>query len=1040
MKTLVELLTDNENRWNLQVIQHTLALLSHLPIRIWDAKKQVEDTAIDEQEKEYIKTLVEQGNAPELSQVAPEIANFYSKRANSRWLTISRTGHQLNEILRQYKSWRAWEHRLIRWLTESSKVSESDKSHFFSQNMEIHVRPLFFNDSERLFLVVGPMFVYPIGSGLDRDFHWDVKNFIGRVIKRLGPFENVSEHEESDLILAGKSAGWIYTECLNNEASMLSKALWSLFAAKLHDNFGGIKLTNSALHLLGTICLLMQKELSPKKGSINLPEWIEQIMFRIDRSKNLCLFARQKGESWELEVGSKEGAVDSRVELTISDSNENRNKEKNKIEIEIKKILGEYGQSFAYQFNGYTGSRVKDLSAWMDNQFGVVSVELGESDAEASKNYSSLANKIGTLFIADSVSIYSYNSVERKLALLSAEPINHRSEEDRRNLTAIEKDVLDQVMEQPDKRKLDISYRSLESGAPEFCQSWTPKNIGGDAIPKDQPLLNPKIEGVDFKVRSAIAVPMKIHGHTFGILKLQGYSHFQFRREIVNFVEQVANIIAPYIYQQDLLSRLSTLSDKILDIDNPNNKETLQQICRDFAQIFLADASSMFFPIGKEFEYKPGVKVLPLEFKASCNRPLLDESLEEDKKPYRIEDPSPVTDALLYQDKKYNVYYIPDWAEDHKEWEKAEGNPYRKETVDNYHYIVVIPFKHEIDSQVDWSTDEESADLAALSLYYKVDVRDPKSKPPSEMWEHTAKFLSNHIAVLLRETEKRHRIDDRIHRLLRHELKHLVNNVTEKAKAIFDSVKKQELQDQKLKEKMERLSSQLHISRVLLNRIMGLFKDENWSKFKKFMRTCNAPDPVLFLMSKDGAIDLEADSENVTWSEFLEEMCSIYDPYIMEYNSPQQGPSEIKGDFEDSIVNQGIRIHKFGLQIVMQKLLENAVRYCLANTEVTVSLKQEGQAFVIRVINKGLCLENAAARRRIYDWGEIGANVAKDQEGTGIGLYIAKAICDFLEIELYDDINEFDPDRTGKIGQYEFVLVFPFSKYQPIEEQKNEQQ
>ncbi len=1037
MERLIELLTEHENRWNLQVIQHTLALLSHLPIRIWDANKQVENTEIDEQEKAFIKNLVEKGTPPELSQAPSEVAEFYSKRANSRWLTIARTGHQLNEILRQYNTWRAWEHRLIRWLTERSETSETNKSHFLSQNVEIHVRPLFSRGQERPFLVVGPMFVYPIGSGLDRDFHWDVKNFIDRVLKRLGPLEDMSEHDESDLILAGKSAGWIYTECLNDEASMLSEALCSLFAAKINDSFSEPKLTNSALHLLGTICLLMQKELSPKKGTIKLPQWVNQIMFRIDRSNNLCLFAKQE-ERWRLDIGLKQEALDSRVELDVSDGNETRSKEKNDIEIEIKKILGEYGQSFAYQFNGYTGSRVKDLSAWMDNQFGVVSVELGESDVEASKNYSDLANKIGTLFIADSVSIYSYNSVERKLALLSAAPINDRSEEHRRELMHIERNLLDQVMEQPDKRAVDISYRALDNGAPQFCQSWTPQSIQGDAIPTDQPLLNPRIAGLDFKVRSAIAVPMKIHGHTFGILKLQGYSHFQFRREIVNFVEQVANIIAPYIYQQDLLSRLSALSDKILDIENPNNKETLQQICRDFAQIFLADASSMFFPIGKEFDSNTGEKVLPLEFKASWNRPLLEESLEEDKQPYRIEDPSPVNNALIYKDKKYNVYYIPDWAEDHKEWEKAEGNPYRKETVDNYHYIVVIPFKHEIESSFDWSTDEESADLAALSLYYKVDVRDPKSKPPSEMWEHTAKFLSNHIAVLLRETEKLHRIDDRIHRLLRHELKHMVNSVTEKAKSIFDSVKKQELQDQKLKEKMERLSNQLDISRVLLNRIMGLFKDENWSKFKEFMETCDAPDPVLFLMSKDGAIDVEDDSEKVTWSEFLEEMCSIYDPYIIEDTSPEQGPSEIKRDFEDSIVKQGIRIHKFGLQIVIQKLLENAVRYCSANTEVTVSLKQEGQAFVIRVMNQGLCLKNSAERRSIYDWGEIGANVAKEQEGTGIGLYIAKAICDFLEIELHDNIHEFDPDRTGKICSYEFVLVFPFSKYQPIEEQKNE--
>jgi signal transduction histidine kinase len=977
-----------------------------------------------------------------------------------------------------------WEHRLVRYLVEKSKKKDEFKENYFKQGMELHVRPINSAGPGNLYLVAGPMFVYPLGSGTDRDFHNDVKTFVDSALNRLKRSEIKLESQLSDLLLAGKSAGWIYDECLSDEAEILSKAMGSILSAELGPEMENLTLTNSSLHLLGTISLLLHREIPDPEKRGKQTESPYKIVFRLDRDRRLCVECEHK-DAWNFRIEKTNTPMDHRAKVTAYEQSNFTPADLEQREKEIKKLLGEYGQSFASQFNGYTGSRVKDLSAWMDNRFGVVSVELGESVKKAGENYRNLAGKIATLFIGDTVSLYYYDSVKKRLRLKIAEPIMEDSDQEREILLAIEEDILNQVDEDPSKKENEICYRAVKEAAPQFCESWTPGAIGGDAFPLEQTLLNPRKYGDHFKTRSAIAVPMKIHGHLFGVLKLQGYSPFQFRREIVNFVEQVAGAIAPYLYQQDLLSRLSELSDTILarekfedetykeeipdrpesenkrkEVPTANNVEsgdgeydtektveqkTHESICEAFAKIFLADASAIFVPNDKQYTDEDGNSVLPMKFVASCNRPSLDASLNEDEEAYTIDDQSPVNDALIKGEKNYNIYNIKDWANTHRKWQGAKK--YRKETATNFDYIVVVPFKHEIEPLYVWDQDEETQNLAALSLYYKV-PKPERENPPSSMWEHTARFISNHVSIYLHEIRQRGKMDDSIHRLMRHEIKHLTNSVAINSETILEKIKKERVGDALLEKRVEAILMQNKNSRILLNRIMGLFRDENFRIFQQFLRTCRAPDPVLYLISEDGVIDVEEGSENIRVSEFLEEVCSYFDSRCLVEQDQQTEktetqdietgmPSKIRRDLQsESVKDLRIRIHKRAFEIITHNLLENATNYCLRKDQITVSLNkdQDGKALEISFKNRGRALQSSKEAAQIFRWGKTGSNSGDEKIGTGIGLYVAQAFCNFLGIQLI--LDEYPrKNKDQKIGEFEFVITLPFSEYPPLEGQ-----
>jgi signal transduction histidine kinase len=75
------------------------------------------------------------------------------------------------------------------------------------------------------------------------------------------------------------------------------------------------------------------------------------------------------------------------------------------------------------------------------------------------------------------------------------------------------------------------------------------------------------------------------------------------------------------------------------------------------------------------------------------------------------------------------------------------------------------------------------------------------------------------------------------------------------------------------------------------------------------------------------------------------------------------------------------------LPIIPTVLVENALRYALKGTDVTVTVKPEGDSCLVEVGN--LALPNALLTDRVF---EQGVRVSPDSEGSGNGLYLAQLV------------------------------------------------
>ncbi|WP_306589572.1 HAMP domain-containing sensor histidine kinase [Geothrix sp. 21YS21S-4] len=137
-----------------------------------------------------------------------------------------------------------------------------------------------------------------------------------------------------------------------------------------------------------------------------------------------------------------------------------------------------------------------------------------------------------------------------------------------------------------------------------------------------------------------------------------------------------------------------------------------------------------------------------------------------------------------------------------------------------------------------------------------------------------------------------------------------------------------------------------------------------------------------------------------------------------------QEPAEKRGvriSITDSTTQYKVRGHKDLLQQVFMNLLENALKYCDPDTEITIEIKPQKTTgnLIIDVINTGIGF-NKEEISNIFKRGTRGKEAVKiKSSGSGIGLYICKNI---LKVAFNAKIEAI---YATKLRQVTFRIRFP---------------
>lgn len=118
-------------------------------------------------------------------------------------------------------------------------------------------------------------------------------------------------------------------------------------------------------------------------------------------------------------------------------------------------------------------------------------------------------------------------------------------------------------------------------------------------------------------------------------------------------------------------------------------------------------------------------------------------------------------------------------------------------------------------------------------------------------------------------------------------------------------------------------------------------------------------------------------------------------------------------------VEEGIYLNtdQTGFTSVVMNLIENAIKYSKADTQVEVSLNQSADHITLNVKDEGHGIPDHEKKKVFEKFYRIGSEDTRRTKGTGLGLFIVKRFVEIYKgrIDLYDNIS----------GGTIFSLTFP---------------
>jgi two-component system, OmpR family, sensor histidine kinase KdpD len=108
------------------------------------------------------------------------------------------------------------------------------------------------------------------------------------------------------------------------------------------------------------------------------------------------------------------------------------------------------------------------------------------------------------------------------------------------------------------------------------------------------------------------------------------------------------------------------------------------------------------------------------------------------------------------------------------------------------------------------------------------------------------------------------------------------------------------------------------------------------------------------------------------------------------------------------------------LRLALSQLVDNACKYSLPGSEITVAVETHGDRILLSVTNSGSSIP-AGEQPRIFDRFYRGEEARRFTSGSGLGLYVARKIA-----LAHGGLLDLDIDRLD--GGVTFCLAFPWAK------------
>ena len=631
-----------------------------------------------------------------------------------------------------------------------------------------------------------------------------------------------------------------------------------------------------------------------------------------------------------------------------------------------------YGRSVSTHVSRYQQYRYENLNIlrqWLSDHFGVLtafsSIDLmNYGGAPVDKDVKGevtrrIVTKVSQLTGADYCTLYQYDYETASLDTVF-------SLGDRPKKLA---PIMRNAGRDPDQRKLSLAYRALRNT--QFCLSYDPGTTC--AVPPDQPLLTipPSLPSG----RSGIAAPLSVFCRSWSVLEVIGRRAFQLQMVNQRVVEDMSEIIAPFYYNQLLLTAIHKFNEIVADADGGIDLK-MNRVCGQIANIFLCESVVLW----KIDDSTPGeTKYVGAGWH---NRPDLDKINRGD-----------ICFHIANSD-RWTVHTMNN--RDLNWWQEQIG---RHPLIGNW---ASIPFTRELSNLgrrlmcIIPIRDAAGTNIASISLYSN------SSEYYDKRWERFAIFISRYLAVLLKTVSTRQEWESNARQIIAHEMKGSVGSICDIVQRLDGTIRSLLKGGDARAERYDLWLRDLEEHSKNLQKSMSILTSEN------FLRDATLPQDIVIKQEKDRMNDV---SEINVRDEFNA---------VFRTHKAAQAAKLIEVStvfFPDCI----IKINAQNFAHVLINIYSNAIKPSPRGQSIISSLSVSRLGVTLPIKNLGEPLDTEESQR-IFSHGFRGSN-SRNIDGRGIGLYQVKKIC-----ELYGmGIRHFQmpSEREGALIWHSFALTIP---------------